>query len=451
MKLLHYSFPLILSCYALTGCIGSDSSSSATVGSDTYIALKEVGGSLWGTHESLLKTDGTQAGTQLIYDPAAADDHSVYITELTSLGDFVYFKESLQDEDFSLLPPAPSRTYNQLDTNSNTITIQSSFTNNEWFDHFSTLHVGGNIYTYRIKTVTVSGVTHSETDIVEYDNLGAATDHSSIMSGHKLSLATAPIVVGTNIYFGANGSSSGLIEFDTLNSTATAISMPNSEFALSFSSVSNTLYVSSDQSNLYSYDTVNGTLNTTPVQAGVVMSQNELDNIPENNGFLFSSDQSNILAFNTSTNTNTTLDACINSNFLYSNSTDIYLVCHTPAIGTTISHKRIIKVDTSTSTPTSTLYTNVDITDIHNRTVVNGGLFFTGYDANSSARKLWFLGFTAAAPIEITFGNVTDVISSQDHLTELNGNLIFSGYNETTQESHLYSYDVITTNLTELY
>lgn len=441
MKLLHYSFPIVLSCYALTGCIGSDSSSSTVVGANTYIPLVETGGSLSGTHESLLKTDGTQAGTQLIYDPAAADDHSVYITELTSLGDFVYFKESLQDEDVSFFLPAPSRTYNQLDTNSTTITVQSSFTNNELFDHFSTLHVGGNIYTYRIKTMPVSGVT----DIVEYDNLGVATDHSSIMSGHKLSLATAPIVVGTNIYFGADGSSSGLIEFDTLNSTATAISIPNSEFALSFSSVSNTLYVSSNANNLYSYDTVNGTLNTTPVQAGVVMSQNELGNIPENNGFLFSSNQSNILAFNTSTNTNTTLNTCINSNFLYNNSTDTYLVCHTA------SNKHIVKVDTSTSIPISTLHTNVNILNIQNHATVNGGLFFTGYDANSSARKLWFLGFTAAAPIEIIFGNVTDVISSQDHITELNGNLIFSGYNETTQESHLYSYDVTTTNLTELY
>ena len=445
MNLSKYLILGAFSTYALTGCIGSDSSSSAVVGTDTYIALNEVGGSLSGTHESLLKTDGTQAGTQLIYDPGAADDHSVYLTELTSLGDFVYFKESLQDEDYSLLPPAPSRTYNQLDTNSNTIAIQTSFSNSEWFDHFSTLHVGGNIYTYRMKSVTVSGVDHFETDLVEYDNSGAATDHTSIMSGHKLSIQTAPIVVGSNIYFGADGSSTGLIEFDTLNSTATAITIPNNEFALSFSSVSNTLYISSDQNNLYSYDTTSSTLNTTPLQTGVVMSQNELGNIPENNGFLFSSDQTNTLAFDTSTNTNTTLDACINSNFLYNNSTDTYLVCHT------VSNKQIMKVDTSTSTPTSTLYTNVDIVNIQNHATVNGGLFFSGYDATSQARRLWFLGFTATAPVEISFGNVTDIISSQDHLTELSGDLIFSGYNETTQESHLYSYDTGTTNLTELY
>ena len=451
MKLSKYLILGTLSSYALTGCIGSDSSSSAVIGTNTYVVFSEVGGTLAGTHESLLKTDGTQAGTQLAYDPVADDDHSVRITELTSLGDFIYFKESNQDDSNSWLPSAPSRTYNQLDTNSNTVAIQSTFSNNEWFDHFSTLHISGKIYTYRIKTVTISNVIHFETDLVEYNNLGAATDHTSIMSGHKLSIVTAPIIVGTKVYFGADGSNSGLIEFDTVNLTATAISVPNNQFAMSFSSVANTLYISTDQGNLYLYDTLNGTLNTTAVQTGVAMSQNELGTIPENNGFLFSSDQTNILAFNTSNNTNTTLDACINSNFLYNNSTDIYLVCHTPAAGSIPSHKRIVKVDTSTSIPTSTLYSNVGLIDIHNHATVNGGLFFTGYDANSSAKKLWFLGFTASAPVEITFSNTSDVIRSQNHLTELNGDLIFSAHNEATLESHLYKYDPSTTNLTELY
>lgn len=457
MKLSKYLILGTLSSYALTGCIGSDSSSSTVVGADTYIPLSETGGLLWGTHESLLKTDGTQAGTQLVYDPAAANDQSVHITELTSLGDFVYFKESIQDEDYSLLPPAPSRAYNQLDTNSNTIAIQSTFSNNDWFDHFSTLHINSKIYTYRIKTMTVLNVNHFETDIVEYNNLGVVTDHTSIMSGHKLSIVTAPIVVGTKIYFGADGSSSAFIEFDTVNLTATALSIPNNEFALSFSAVSNTLYVSSDQSNLYSYDTTSGTLNTTAVQTGIVMSQNELGNIPENNGFLFSSDQSNILAFDTSNNTTTTLDACINSNFLYNNSTEIYLVCHTPPvpaappIAAIPSQKKILKVDTSTSALTSTLYTNAQIVDIHNYAIANGGLFFAGQDANYSANKLWFMGFGASAPVEIAFGNIADDIGTPTHLTELNGDIIFSARNQTTLDYHLYHYDTTTTNLSELY
>jgi hypothetical protein len=58
MNLSKYLILGAFSTYALTGCIGSDSSSSAVVGTDTYIALNEVGGSLSGTHESLLKRTG---------------------------------------------------------------------------------------------------------------------------------------------------------------------------------------------------------------------------------------------------------------------------------------------------------------------------------------------------------------------------------------------------------
>jgi hypothetical protein len=445
MKLSKYLMLGTLSCYALTGCIGSDSSSSTVVGGEAYIPFVETGGTIAGTHESLLKTDGTQAGTVLVYDPSVTDNQSVYINSLTSLGNFIYFEKTIDES--SIFNLSSTKTYNQLDiTTSNTPTILSSYSN-QLFSNIGSIKVGNKVFEYYLEFVTTTPF-HSEIVLKEYDSLGVVTDHTTTFSSYQMQSVAIPIVIGTDIYFAADAMTSGFIKFDTTTGAATHIAITG-EQTVAFSYNGTTLYAytyygNQTTENLYSYDTLTGTLNPTPLQSGIVMETKNY-NIPENNGYLISSDQTNLIAFNTNSATSTPLGSCINSQLLYNDSTDAYIACYQT------TDTNIIKVDLSTTTPTATTYGTAYLVDADEHAWVNSELYFFGQDTSYSNRGLWFINPTTDLPESIVFSNTTDEIGSLHHLTELNGELIFSARNNTLGENHLYNFNPTSNVLTELY
>ena len=457
MKLLNYLVPTLLGCsLILTGC-NNDGSSSASINNgssstiaNVYIPVRFNLTNGLSPQESLVKTNGiSAAGTELVYSPTAAGDHQIFINNLISLGDFIYFEETDLDESVLFQLGFPSKKYIQLDTISNNANTQSYLANNFVLGNIFGFYVDDKMFAFRY---VYTNTAYIEVELIEYDDLGNATDHSNIMSGYQLNIA-APIVVGNNIYFVGDTNQTGFIEFDTINLTATHVAMTG-EAVSSFSLIGDILYLSTDLKNLYTYDTTNSILNTVPIQTATSMVQNVIANIPENNGYLFSSDEANLIAFNTNTNVATTLDACVSSSLLYHNGNDTYLTCTVSASQVI----QIVKVDVSTSLPISTLYNGgyITISNIDKHAVVNNELYFYGadYDATNltySQYGLWFLGLGATSPVAVSFSNTSDVISNISHITEMNNEIIFSAYNQTISESHVYKYAPSTQELTELY
>lgn len=456
MKLLHYSAISLLSCVGLYGCFGSSGSSSSSGIVDTsgsisiaYVVHTEDipgsgnNGGIIGAHDHLIKTDGTAAGTQSIYSSTTApDDDFTFIGSLAKSGSFIYFEERLEDGGASYLPLI-SNTYNQLDTaSSNTVVDQTDISNSELFGSAISITVGNSIFAYRAKTVN----SHAEAVLVEYDSLGVATNHTAVLSSFQILPTLTPIppmVIGTDIYFAADAVTSGFIKFDTTAGTATHIAI-SGESTFAFSASGTTLYAYTASSNLYSYNTLTTTLNTTPLQSGVVM-QTRNSSIPESNGYLLSSDQTNLIAFNTSTAVSTTLGSCINSQFLYTDSTDTYLAC------ANTSDSKVIKVDLSTTTPTATTYSNANILFPYQHAWAGGELYFSGQSASYINEGLWFINSTSNLAEKVIFSNTTDDIRSVKHLTELNGELVFSARNDTLGVRHFYNFNPSNNVLTELY
>lgn len=403
-------------------------------------------GGIIGAHDHLIKTDGTVAGTQSIYTSTTApNDDFTFIGSLAKLGSFIYFEERLEDGDGSFFPLI-STTYNQLDTaSSNTVVDQTDISNNEILGSAISITVGNSIFAYRAKTVN----SHAEAVLVEYDSLGVATNHTAALSSFQMQqVLIPPMVIGTDIYFAADAVTSGFIKFDTTAGTATHIAI-SGESTLAFSSKGTTLYAYTASNNLYSYNTLTATLNITPLQSGVVM-QTRNSSIPESNGYLLSSDQTNLIAFNTSTAVSTTLGSCINSQFIYTDSTDTYLVC-----GKATGDRKIIQVDLSTPTPVATEYSNANIVfsqKTHYQHAWAGGeLYFSGKDASDSNRGLWLINSVSGLAEKVIFSNTTDDIRSVKHLTELNGELVFSARNDTLGVRHFYNFNLSNNVLTELY
>lgn len=457
MKLLNYLVPTLLGCLLiLTGC-NNDGSSSASINNGSSSPVNNIyipvypnftnGGSV---QESLVKTNGiSAAGTELVYSPSAAGDHRIFINNLISLGDFIYFEETDLDESSGFQLAVPSKKYIQLDTISNSVNTQSYLANSFILGNIFGFYVDDKMFAFRY---IYTNTAYIEVELIEYDNLGNATDHSNIMSGYQLNIA-APIVVGNNIYFAGAPNETGFIEFDTINLTATHVAIIG-EAVSSFSLIGDILYLSTDLKNLYIYDTTNSILNTVPIQTATSMVQNVIANIPENNGYLFSSDEANLIAFNTNTNVATTLEACISTSLLYHNGNDTYLTCTV----STSQLVQIVKVDVSTGLPISILYDEgyIAIPHIDKHAVANNQLYFYGIDddgisSTSDQRGLWFVGSGVASPVAVSFSNTSDVISNISHITEMNNEIIFSARNATISEYHVYKYAPSTQELTELY